>query len=426
MDYPPPIDRHSIVEISHSFHRQAGTETTPVRDNLEAYGRGVTSVRVAHQANWLPSVNVVAQPKILDTLTRLTNTNSAQLFVILDYDAQSDRRYRHAHFPSPSHIKGYASLSVPHRFSNGDGVMFTEYEPPVQSISDFGVRLRAIVHQDSALARRHGIRFSKYRLDRNITTLESELQFARENADLLSDMNAIYLSRVVNLCFGLPIAFVKGREALPLLAAHMEYLWIRAHELSAIRHKAAQLMEELGLSVSPSMVGEVDLVPFWIRCDCGRRVPLYWTANRSLIAVGSCSKCELYYRVGTKEFRRLADGGVVIPRILIDDLLDGFAWNHQIGSSYQGGIQHYVFSTIVATMFGLRALPEFLSCRSSTDLTDVISDLYSHFLGELIALGSNRAIASAELLRTGRASIAHTSIWGQLGSGLIDSGFLSD
>jgi hypothetical protein len=43
MDYPPPIDRHSIVEISHSFHRQAGTETTPVRDNLEAYGRGVTS-----------------------------------------------------------------------------------------------------------------------------------------------------------------------------------------------------------------------------------------------------------------------------------------------------------------------------------------------------------------------------------------------
>src|SRR5579863_7210622 len=111
-DSPRPIDRNKVAELAADFHQRAGTLTEDVAVALHCYGVGSLSLGVSHQPNFLANLNVAMQPVVMNDLANRIGGTCCQIFALVDYDVASDKRYRHAIFPSPLLGNGYASLSI--------------------------------------------------------------------------------------------------------------------------------------------------------------------------------------------------------------------------------------------------------------------------------------------------------------------------
>jgi hypothetical protein len=106
----------------------------------------------------------------------------------------------------------------------------------------------------------------------------------------------------------------------------------------------------------------------------------------------------------------------VIPRVIWDDLLDGFAWGHIAGCSYPGGIEHYIFTACVALQMGLSPLPEYFSQSSRVPQPESYFEYAAKRAEQLggympAATGSRSAL---RLQGSGRGTFVHTMLWRQV------------
>jgi hypothetical protein len=251
--------------------------------------------------------------------------------------------------------------------------------------------------------------------DERIAELVTELQWCREQSQTLSEMNSLFLSRFINKRLRLPTTFVDARRALPELAPHVHFLWSIANEIVKAGCYAAQLLEDAGVPVTPGLFKSSQRGLFWFCCDnCSRRLPLTWGGPGSRAATAFCPQCEMYCKVRSTDVGSLAASGKLIPRVLADDLLDTFAWNHRAGFSYRGGLEHYVFAAIVAHRLQLSPLPEFLShVNPDGGLPDLLCPEYANFVDQLARCGDGAAVRARDLTLAGRGSLVQLLLWGR-------------
>lgn len=149
----PPVKPQLLASLARSFHRRAGTLTPSVQAHIEDYVLGRRTLRIAHQPNFLPSVNVVGQAAVCNSLSDMLPEHPVQIFLMVDYDVNTDRRYRHAMLPSISSHLGYHSLSAPLPDRRGETLIFGERKLPRDYLEQVLGLLHTYISNDLDLIR---------------------------------------------------------------------------------------------------------------------------------------------------------------------------------------------------------------------------------------------------------------------------------
>jgi hypothetical protein len=409
-----------LASIAVAFHQSHGTLSAAVQHNLELLRNGAATARVAHQPNFLPSFNVALQSAVLEALGTDLPAES-KILMVVDYDTSANRRYRNAVFPSISCHLGYISITAPSSSMRPGSLMHFESPPSLTYLAKMIDRMRQIALSDLNRVRSGDIDEAKGEvrngLEQSLDVLRRDLVFAQASSNSLCDFNAAYLSRVVNKHWGLATVFLSGRRCLPLMAEHIEYLWAKAKSLASCQLRAAQVLEGAGLNVRRALVLCASEVPFWLACGCSNRVDLHWLDRPGESATGCCGVCNQVHIVRRAEVKELVVAAKLIPRVTVDDLLDGLAWGHRIGCGYRGSLEHHVFSSLVGELMGIRRVPDFLSRRGREfGVGSLVRKSYYSRLSSEVREGAPQAICAAKLMTAGRGSIAHSAAWGVLAS----------
>lgn len=414
---PPPVKSKIMADVATTFHRRAGTLTSEVETNIDNYALGTPSVRVAHQPNFLASINVLGQAALCSRLAELVAEPVTQIFFVVDYDANTDRRYRHAFLPSLSSHTGAHSLSSPGLHRHEETFMFSEKNPGMDYISHISELIRSYSSYDLSLIRNtcgHS-KINRHELHVRQRVIHDHLTAAFDIGRTLADANIIFMSRYANLVLRLPIMFIPGSEVLTATAEHIQFLWSRARDYRAACATTAAELETIGIVVSSSLVPSRGAAPFWLRCaNDSSRVAMYWTDDTCASAMGICHRCKKHACISSRSidnFLTDAPQPTLIPRVVWDDLLDGFAWGHFAGCSYRGGLEHYIFASAVARKMGLQPLPEFIS-----ECERIIGpyDDFEHAARQLSKAQTGRhpgATKAGEWASSGRATLVHSMLW---------------
>ncbi|WP_190253450.1 hypothetical protein [Dactylosporangium sucinum] len=410
----PQLDRARILRISREFHRRAGTLTEAVADEHRRYRAGAAVIRTAHQPNYLASSNIVGQAVMADRLRRLCGSAdrlpAVHMFTLIDYDINTDRRYRHALLPSPTSRDGSIALSLPAMRHVHDVFMFTETETTaVDLVGRLDLRLD---HDHAALRKAHpNLALSRDLLHQRLDRIAGHLAFAAGQARSRSEYTAIVLSRLMNLDLGYSTMFVPGHRAIRLMGAHFAAIWSEWPDIVKVADTVDASPEWSGHAFHGGTAAGQLLAPFWLRCLCGRRLRLVWRDRPAGAARAECAECRLEHTVDPTRVAELGTANRLIPRVLADDLLDFTAWGHWAGCDYSGGLEHYQFSSLLAQRLGLAPLPIHLSddllYQPETDL------MPSGFVAAAAALEREypHAARAGRLASSGRASIAHALLW---------------
>jgi hypothetical protein len=419
-------DRGALAHESRAFHRRADTLTPAVEENLSRYADNAPCARVAHQPNFLPSVNVVAQAAVCHDLNLRMGGSHAEVFFLVDYDANDDRRYRHAALPSLLARSGVWHLSAPSTDLAGL-IMFRESPPTTDFITACIAAIRGWAGQQVAFLPNVRTRRSlRHRLAEAVASIESTFHFAADRARSLADFNAIVLSRMVNRVLGLPTLFLPGSRTFPIIAGSIESIWrARAAIESAT---AATSRHRNGEAVRTATPG-IGAGPLWKECECGMRLALTGNVHADRLHF-SCRRCGAAGAVDDNNVCDFSAKGVLIPRVIADDLLDGLVWGNAVGCDYRGGLPHYQKSARAARELGLPVLPMYLSTRRSDASIEHLAG--PEFAPTLDAMAEGRApVAARDLVVRGRASMVFALMWaghpdaGQLAADMEPASVLS-
>lgn len=348
-------------------------------------------MRVAHQPNFMVSGTVAVQLSIARRFR--SQLSGACVLEVIDYGDCWDKRFRHAYLPSHFSSRGYVVIPGP---AHND----CERLINKQQISGLGWLEDAIQKLDSVSIRHMRQAGDSWEAKTGRQRLRSIVQVLRNSYREGSSESDCTLQTWWALGIERPDLIKSGAAALPLLADHMTYLWTRTPEIVRQYTAALKMLHAAGASITDPRrhLGEV---PFWFICDCGARRSMSFSGTSPASLVSNCRRCDRGSGpniISENEFRRFATEGRIVPRILIDDLLDGMGWTYSIGCSYAGGISHYIVSAITAGLCRLPVLPEFFSRVESYT---PVSTIGRSFLGQ----GNDRPSREAELLTSqGRAT----------------------
>jgi hypothetical protein len=393
-----------LLRESTEFHRRADTLTAQVIANLDRYKADADCIRTAHQPNFLASVNIVGQAAACHLLNRELGGHHAEVFFVLDYDVNDDRRYRHATFPSLSSPHGIWTVSAGAARRLAPILMHREPLPSHEFLGAIVPRIQSwALQQIAVLPRSHRSKELKDRVARGVERLRSVVENAAGKATGLADFNAMVLSWVVNRVLGLPTMFLPGSRALPSVADHLQAAWHSREEIVRASHSA-----------EPAPVGadglSSDTAPFWKQCPCGARLALHESADRRRCSY-RCQYCGASGWVDDRNIGEVCAEGSLVPKVLVDDLLDGTAWGNIAGCDYRGGARHYMQSRLVAHSLALDPLPVWLSARSPDRSIEHISGVEMSATLTGSTAGRLGTAAAHRLIASGRASAALPLLW---------------
>jgi hypothetical protein len=412
------IDRDEVARISQGFHKGAGTldaVSTTVARYLEPHSE---VIRTAHQPNFLASFNVVAQAAAQEKLQcRLPQRRFVQMFVLIDYDTSADRRYRHALFPSPTTRGGVLSLSLPRLRHQHDVIMFREVREP-GSLGQFKDAIVRSIRQDLALLRKADNSFRvtwKGVQQVGIAKLIGHVEAAAVDSngsetESQSEFTSRLLSRIVNLELGLPTMFVPGHQMLRLLAPSMTHIWQHWPSILAAVDRVRRRVMPDGMSILDSPHFDSMTAPLWFVCTCGRRLALRWTGQGMRCATAECPACGQTFAVDGERVASLAADARLVPRVVVDDLIEFAVFRHAAGVDYAGGLEHYRFSSLVAQELGIDPFPIALSRRRPAPPAEAGPGSYLQAV-RLAHRLTPHAAAAAMLVESGRRSFAHSIVW---------------
>jgi len=367
----PAPTAHSrwLAEVADTFHTQAGTKTTAVAQAIVGLAHGAPLVRFAHQANLLPYANIFAHLVYGAAVADAMETDGVFAYFVVDYDIAQDRRFRSSLFPDAVGSRGVLPLTAGLSHHDRNTVQFALPPPSAETIVRWRAHCHGMINRDIGLLRRIGRReHTPGMMHTALEVLWSICDEARLRAATLPEFNAIVVSRIVNDLWGLPVLF------LPL---------------SRSLHDSSAAISELAAHVAELRNG----YPAWIVCPaCSARCSVDSWSDSGRTA-GRCGRCAWGGSVGSGTSRLS-----VVPKVLLDDLLDVVVHGVAGGTGYASGISHSAASRELAREMHVPMPPE------------AIWRLDGVFGGPaelLAAQSSDYQRHAAELAQQGRASVAY-------------------
>lgn len=367
--FPPPIERESIGHIATRFHQKAGTLTNDVRRNIHDFLSDAPILRIPHQPNLFPYMGVFGQFIFMDMLAQCLRQRNVmkpcQVYMIVDYDVAEERRFRVSHFPDVDARHGSISLSSIPKSAASNTLMCFIRKPTSEMVSRWLSLITDSLRRNIAHLRSKGISETQPGdFNRHLRDLEQDIWKAYEAASNMCEFNAIFMSRVVNLRWGMPTAFFSLMQVASHMTEYFEFLLAEYPRLVELTDRVIESLQAEQVAISDTLRLSLDLFPFWYICEaCRSRVRLELIRAARLKAKGHCSSCGSPYEfdLGTQRTPNLeAIRGEIAPRVLLDDWTDMLGWGVIGGAAYIGGIEHTLVAGIVASKLGLKPIMECL------------------------------------------------------------------
>ncbi len=411
------VDPPALADLAASFHLRAGSLTTGVKGNIERLARGAPRLRTCHQVNLFMSMGVLGQLLLLNSageLLKRDGIETALIYVALDYDIAEDSRFRIAHFPDLFSRTGSLPLTgaVPSDFHQKP--MWAVPCPPAELVPKWFQHLNSLAQRHLAFLRTQGMRENKDGvIHSRIRQLEDLAIGAREVARNLVEFNAFVLSRVVNVHWDLPIAFILGSDLQPLLRPAYERVLPNSDQLAELALVACDFLTEHNVTLRGTLAGWKCAFPVWYTCPaCLGRLPLTRiAAGARLVVHAICRQCDRRYEfdLGPQTSPSLAPLGIYFsPRILLDNLLDVLALRVVGGAGYIGQAEHLLITRHVARSLGIPMPPECLYTPRGlhSGLTEV-GALCSFLADTPAPMTAERVIRALEWVYSSRATFLY-------------------
>lgn len=412
---PSLVDRIELRKIAEQFHNQAGTLTPEVKKNIQLFADNAPILRIAHQANTFASLNIFSQFVFLDQIAHNLSSDHSilpcQIYIYIDYDLASDRRFRVSHFPDVDRNDGSLSLSSV-ASSDFRKLGRAVDKPSQEKIKAWIKSLDELVKRDLAILRRGRIpEIIPDQLYERLKGIETEIWEAYDRSQSLSEFNAIFLSRIVNLHWKIPIAFFPSTLIVPRMKRHYEFL---LQQYPMIVDSVNEILSTLGqrnIAVPETLRQSLDIFPIWYICpSCLTRILLTLSSRTSLDVKGVCRTCKAPYRFTLGSYANPDLEPIyerMAPKVLFDDLLDIVGLVISGGTGYIGNAQHVVISNLIAARSGWNVPPETL-----WRMRGIYYGLAECRSAQMLISGKNQALpARAEmalqLVFFGRASILY-------------------
>jgi hypothetical protein len=361
------VDNFSLVKIAEEFHLRAGTLTDGVRENLQRFSHNAPVLRIAHTADHFAYFAVYAQFIYLDFAAKFLEKNAllspCQLFFIVDWDDISDKRLRMSQFPDVDREHGalHISFPVPREFHGK--IQCAIGKPSRQTITNWLASIEELSHANIKKLYCLGVKCPDTNLfSSRINMIRKEIWEAYDRSLNLSDFNAIFMSRLVNLYWGIPTAFFPMTEVAPLMRKCYEYLLKQYPSLVEISDQVVTRLQTRGISIKNNLRLHSEDFPLWYICPkCQRRIGLKIHSKMTLSVSGQCHTCgfETWHDLGRFSNPNLEEiAERIVPKVLFDELTDIIGWNMSGGVSYEGSTEHILTNSLIAKKLGLAVPPE--------------------------------------------------------------------
>lgn len=360
------FDKTFLQIAARKFHEKAGTLTKAVQENINLLATDAPIFRFAFTPYHFAYTGVYTQFIFLnmatESYTKSTNHKACQLYFNIEGDIAEDKKLCTSYVPDIDYMGG--SMHIKMSIS-----LFEKYYP-VRSIrkpSEITVTqwiniLRTNIFHNFAILRRAGIPSSaKNRFLSNIQLIEDEIKEAYTRADTLSEFNSIFLSRIINLHWNIPTAFVSTTDISIVMSGCYEYLMSEYPKLVETSNVVVEQLQAHNIDINNNLRMSMENFPFWYYCDkCSSRTQLTIQSVRKLLVAGRCPTCNKYYHfhLGTINQPDLSKlFGKISPKVLMDELTDIVGWRIAGGVDYLGGLNHTLVNSLIAVNLGLELPP---------------------------------------------------------------------
>lgn len=410
------VGRDLLADNAQKFHAKAGTLTESVQDNINKLRTGNSFLLLPHQPNLFLSLKVAVSflslCVVAEDLLNRYGRDVSLVYLIIDHDVATDRRFKVAHLPDIYRRTGTLSLSIESSGILNDTPMWFLPLPSRRQLEMWLSLLDNYVNSTLSHIKKSGFfeppSFRNYaqKMSNNHKLVRTLVLESYDRAQTLVEFNSIFTSRLVNDLWNLPIAFVGAHS----LHQNMEpaFLWILENR-SNIRGYAKEGLAILSEVTNPKKfqlgAGETFL---WYVCDrCQRRWSLISEGNQlsidESVYLHSCAdtlNLEKTVRTGLQSFA---------PKVLVDNMLDTLALGKSGGVGYIGQVDHLILSDYILRSLGTKPPPEaMLESRIIAPLIAEICaiSLYGEDLSSQVLLrpGLNQALKYSH---TGSASVLY-------------------
>lgn len=346
----PKLDRNILADIAESHYLEHGLLSNLVQKNIDGLRSGAHIIRIAHQPNYLPYMNLIAHMSYLHLsaeYARSIGLEAVAVYLAVDHDICKNRRFHVA--------EAWDSLEKEHtkKFILRAALRhqkFPMYLVPPPSLEFVNNQIDQITNYSKSLRRqalRAGV-VSAAEISPNIveelaaSVLGKGMKF-RSLADFTIHGSMILMNQI----WEVPVIFLPLSRLMPHMRIAYEYL------------------EEQLAKVHP----EGDF--FWAVCkSCGIRTP-----QRNVGQYGYCTSCgQSQTRPSDEKLEQMR-----IPKVLIDDLADYVGIGVSGGSVYLSGREHIELAHESGRQAGIPIRPESIWALSTPPPTPAFEVSQIHY-----------------------------------------------
>jgi len=321
-----------LIRASKKFHRKAQTYGCVAELFENDIDEGTIVLEAAHQPNFVPYSGVWRKAYLLHFFHQRI-PNSIPLFGFFDYNLSTASLLTHNKVPD-IRKEGFTVIGIKisekdrwKRFNSIPKPSKGTWEKVIKTIENVYIK---VLGQNARS---------------NLNLIIEELWKSYELGDNLSEINAIFFSRLVNVHLGLKVVF---------------FLYSDLHELGVLKDAYERVISKLDefnkiyndtvISKDLSDVGTIpdDLAPFWYHCKCGGKVEVYVRSDR---LTGTCPICKAEYKLDLNDIDSyFAD---ISPRAVTRNIVvaDGIGTRLYI-SGAGGGLRYGIVANEISRKFG--------------------------------------------------------------------------
>jgi hypothetical protein len=382
----------ALTSIGRAFHVRAGTLTPKVAESLDAMASGRQLIRVGHQPNFAAYLKLGSLFIAAEEAAAMIQV--VPIYIINDCDVISNETFMRTILPDVTHPRGGVYLSVPLGGKASSSVNFQSSLPAYDWLRSTIGLIRENARGEMKITRQ-----AEIPSQRSITDIVDDLEFSWHNARTLSEMTSIFLSRMVNIRFGLGTIFLSGHvlwnNVGPIVSAVLMERWT---EVVRVQKQIALTIKEMSPYFNLTWLTDEKLVPLWWVCHCTSRVRLRFRDDNMIF--GTCGRCGREIRLPADEVPYEAGLGRLAPRVGALDFAEAMAPELRAGVTYMSSARHGLVYALLAHEMGVKPLPQVVIDIRGNFGTPIEMMLKLRGVPKA-AIGFDRAI---ELISGGRAS----------------------
>ncbi len=323
-----------IIKVSKEFHKKAETYDYVAELFDNDVNENTIVLEAAHQPNFVPYSGVWRKAYLLHFFYN-EMPNSIPLFGFFDYNLATASLLTHNKIPD-IRKEGFTVIGVRipekdkwKRFNSLPKPSKNAWENVIRTIENVYIKV---------LSRNKDARL-------NLDLIIEELWKSYELGSSLSEINAIFFSRLTNIYLGLKVLFFKysNLHDLGVLKDAFERVIYRRDEFNNIYNETV-------VSKGLSDVGTIpdNLAPFWYHCKCGGKVDVF-IKNSKLNGVCPICKTEYELDVGDIDSYYVNISPRAVTRNIV--MADGIGTRLYI-SGAGGGLRYGIIANEISRRLG--------------------------------------------------------------------------